>query len=140
MTLENGSYTIDVTLSGGSGRASVESPASLEVVDGTMRAEIKWSSPHYDYMKIGEKEYYPVNTTGHSTFLIDVEALDADIPVTAETVAMSRPHMIDYTLRFDSSTARPAGGTPVSVILILSLGAAALLAGAGLLLRRRKSE
>ena len=44
----DGSYTCAVTLEGGSGRATVESPAALTVADGTMTAVIVWSSPNYD--------------------------------------------------------------------------------------------
>lgn len=137
--LENGEYTIEVALSGGSGRATVKSPTKLTVEEGSMKAEIEWSSSNYDYMQVGGKDYYPVKQEGNSTFIIDVEALDTDIEISAETVAMSKPHMIDYTLRFDSSTAKPVGG--VSYALILSLtGAAVLMAGAAALIRRRLSK
>jgi sirohydrochlorin cobaltochelatase len=94
---------IAVTLTGGSGKASVQSPAKLLKVDGAAHAEIVWSSPNYSYMKIGETQYNPVNTEGNSTFVIPVE-LDADMQVIACTVAMSAPKEIEYTLRFDSST------------------------------------
>ena len=73
MALANGDYTIEVSLSGGSGRATVKSPANLTMSDDGMKAEIEWSSPNYDYMKIGENEYYPLNSEGNSTFLIDVK-------------------------------------------------------------------
>ena len=49
---EDGSYTCAVTLTGGSGRATVESPAALTVADGAMTAVIVWSSPNYDYMLV----------------------------------------------------------------------------------------
>ena len=101
---EDGSYQIAVTLGGGSGRASVETPASLTIANGQMTATIIWSSSNYDYMKIDGVEYQPVNTSGNSTFEIPVSAFDTDISITADTVAMSTPHEIDYTLRFDSAT------------------------------------
>lgn len=100
----DGSYTCAVTLEGGSGRATVDSPAVLNVADGTMTATIVWSSPNYDYMLIGGEKYLPVNTDGNSTFEIPVAALDTALAVTADTVAMSTPHEIDYTLTFDSAT------------------------------------
>ncbi len=68
-----------------------------------MTAVIVWSSSHYEYMTIGEVKYEPVNTEGNSTFEIPVE-LDRDIAVSALTTAMSEPHLIDYTIRFDGST------------------------------------
>ena len=103
-TPADGSYTCAVTLEGGSGRATVDSPAALNVADGTMTATIVWSSPNYDYMLIDGEKYLPVNTDGNSTFEIPVAALDTALAVTADTVAMSTPHEIDYTLTFDSTT------------------------------------
>ena len=100
----DGSYTCAVTLEGGSGRATVESPAALTVADGAMTATIVWSSPNYDYMLIDGEKYLPINTEGNSTFVIPVAALDTALAVTADTVAMSTPHEIDYTLTFDSAT------------------------------------
>ena len=100
----DGSYTCAVTLEGGSGRATVESPAALTVADGVMTATIVWSSPNYDYMLVDGEKYLPVNTDGNSTFEIPVAALDTALAVTADTVAMSTPHEIDYTLTFDSAT------------------------------------
>ena len=104
----DGSYTCAVTLEGGSGRATVESPAALTVADGIMTATIVWSSPNYDYMLVDGEKYLPVNTDGNSTFEIPVAALDTALAVTADTVAMSTPHEIDYTLTFDSATLTPA--------------------------------
>ena len=100
----DGSYTCAVTLEGGSGRATVESPAALTVADGIMTTTIVWSSPNYDYMLVDGEKYLPVNTDGNSTFEIPVAALDTALAVTADTVAMSTPHEIDYTLTFDSAT------------------------------------
>lgn len=103
----DGSYQIEVTLSGGSGRANVDSPVRLTVDGGVMTAEIIWSSPNYTYMLVDGTQYDPVNTEGNSTFRIPVAALDAGIAVSAETIAMSTPHLIEYTLFFDSSTLKP---------------------------------
>ena len=96
----DGSYTCEVTLEGGSGRATVESPAALTVADGKMTATLVWSSPNYDYMIVDGKKYLPTNTEGNSTFEIPVSALDTALTVTADTVAMSTPHEIEYTLTF----------------------------------------
>lgn len=102
--LADGTYEVDVTLSGGSGRASVSSPAKLVVSGGAMTATIEWSSNSFDKMVVNDVEYAPTNTEGNSTFDIPVSALDTDIAVSAETTAMSQPHMVDYTLHFDSKT------------------------------------
>ncbi len=103
-TPADGTYTCDVTLEGGSGRATVDSPAALTVADGKMTATIVWSSPNYDYMIVEGEKYLPTNTEGNSTFEIPVAALDTALDVTADTVAMSQPHEIEYTLTFDSAS------------------------------------
>ena len=105
--VEDGEYTCGVALSGGSGKASVESPAKIVVKDGKMTAVIVWSSSHYEYMKLGETQYDRIDTEGNSTFEIPVE-LDKDIAVSALTTAMSEPHLIDYTLRFDGASLKKA--------------------------------
>ena len=99
--LEDGEYTADVTLEGGSGRATVDSPANLVVKDGEVTATIVWSSPNYDYMLVGGEKYEPVNTEGNSTFEIPVDGFDYPMEVVADTVAMSEPHEIEYTLTFN---------------------------------------
>ena len=96
----DGEYTCNVTLEGGSGKASVDSPAALTVADGKMTATIVWSSPNYDYMIVDGEKYLPTNTEGNSTFEIPVAALDTALSVTADTVAMSQPHEIEYTMIF----------------------------------------
>ena len=99
-TPADGEYSVNVTLEGGSGRATVESPAALTVADGKMTAVILWSSPNYDYMIVDGEKYLPTNTEGNSTFEIPVSALGTPLTVTADTVAMSTPHEIEYTLTF----------------------------------------
>ena len=96
----DGTYTAAVVLEGGSGRATVESPAALTVAEGKMTATIVWSSPNYDYMIVDGEKYLPTNTEGNSTFEIPVAALGTPLTVTADTVAMSKPHEIEYTLTF----------------------------------------
>lgn len=104
LALADGTYQIAVTLAGGSGKTTVDSPAKLVVADGTATATIVFSSPNYDYMLVNGERYEPVNTEGNSTFEIQVTGFDWKMPVTADTTAMSTPHEIEYTLYFDSST------------------------------------
>lgn len=98
--VQDGTYQMEVELLGGSGRASVTSPAKVEIKDGKAVATLEWSSPNYDYMVVDGEKYLPVNTEGNSVFQIPVEAFDRDIAVIADTVAMSTPHEIEYTLNF----------------------------------------
>lgn len=97
-------YEIEVSLSGGSGRISILSPTVLKILDEEMVARIEWSSSNYDLMVVNGKEYLPINNKGSAVFEIPISALDTEIKVQAETVAMSEPYMIDYILYFDSST------------------------------------
>lgn len=104
LQLQDGTYTVEVTLTGGSGRATVSSPAELVVADGTVTARLVWSSPNYDYMKVDGVRYNPVNTEGNAAFDIPVTVFDYKMPVSADTTAMSTPHEIEYFLYFDSSS------------------------------------
>ena len=106
-------YTVSVSLSGGSGRASIASPTTIVKDGDTYTATITWSSSNYDKMTVDGVDYAPVNDGGNSTFEIPV-TLDEDIAVSAETVAMSTPHTIDYTLHFDSSTMKEKSGNDAS--------------------------
>ena len=108
LALADGDYTVDVALKGGSGKASVASPAKLHVEGGTCTAEIVWSSSHYDYMKIGETMYEPTTLEPGSTFVLPVAGFDWKQAVIADTTAMSEPHEIAYTLTFDSASIKPA--------------------------------
>jgi major membrane immunogen (membrane-anchored lipoprotein) len=104
LALKDGEYDIDIKLEGGSGKASVVSPAKLTVKDGKASAEIIWSSNKYDYMIVEDEKIMPVSTEEFSIFEIPVIGFDYKMPVKADTTAMSTPHEIDYTIFFDSST------------------------------------
>ncbi|MBR1629521.1 MAG: sirohydrochlorin cobaltochelatase [Lachnospiraceae bacterium] len=106
LALSDGTYEVEVELSGGSGRSSVSSPAEMSVENGTVIARIEWSSEYYDYMKIDEEKYLPVNTEGNSVFEIPVSVFDAPMDVVADTTAMSQPHEVDYQLTFASESIR----------------------------------
>lgn len=105
---EDGTYTIEATLEGGSGKSTIVSPVTLTVTDGKAVATIRWSSPNYDYMLVDDEKYLPVNTEGNSTFEIPVSVLDEELSVIADTVAMSKPHEIEYTITFHSETLKKA--------------------------------
>ena len=101
MDRPDGRYSIEVSLSGGSGRAFVTSPTWLTVRGGKGYATILWSSPYYDYMVLDGKRY--LNETrdgGNSTFTIPITALDVPMEIIADTTAMGDPVEIAYTLTF----------------------------------------
>lgn len=108
-TPDEGTYTDEIKFEGGSGRASIQSPVTLTVgADGKMTATVEWSSPNYDYMIVDGEKLFPVNADGNSVFEIPVSAFDTPITVIGDTVAMSKPHEIEYTLTFLSDTLKNA--------------------------------
>ena len=104
LDLADGTYEVEVTLTGGSGKASVASPAKITVSDEKIQATIIFSSANYDYVLVDGEKYLNEATEGNSTFTIPVSGCDWKMPVTADTTAMSTPHEIDYSMYFDSAT------------------------------------
>ena len=100
--ITDGTYWVEVTLGGGTGRSSIEK-ASVEIREGSALATIVWSSPFYEYMLIDGNRYEPLQKSGNATFSFPI-VFDEEMEVTASTIAMSQPYLIDYTLYFDSST------------------------------------
>ena len=102
--LEDGTYSMEITFEGGSGKAKILSPVTITVTDGQAIATLKWSSPNYDYMIVDGEKYLPVNTEGDSVFEVPVLMFDEPVVVIGNTVAMSKPHEVEYTLTFHSDT------------------------------------
>lgn len=96
--LPEGSFKAEITLSGGTGRTTVQSPADVRIENGVITAEIVWSSSNYDLMIVDGKSYTPTSIEGGSRFTVEIPSLDTPLGIQAETVAMAAPHMIDYTL------------------------------------------
>ena len=133
LQLADGNYTVEVAMEGGSGRATIESPAALSVEDGQAVAKITWSSNHYDYMIVGGEKYLPVSTDEHSVFEIPVEVFDEGIDVIGYTTAMSTPHEVEYTLTCASDSIQGENGgstggagstTAAAGIVIIAVAAA----------------
>ena len=128
--IPDGTYEVVVDLAGGTGRATVNSPCEITVASGQITARIEWSSPNYDYMKVGDEKYVAVNTEGNSVFEIPVTAFDEPIDVIGDTLAMSTPHEIEYTLTFHSEglPAESSGPSemwttlPVMILVVLTAG------------------
>ena len=128
--MEDGEYSIQVDLEGGSGKASVTSPTLMIVKNGRMYAQLQWSSSNYDYMIVDGEKYLPVNEEGgNSEFEIPVLAMDEAMPVIADTTAMGTPHEINYTLTFYSDSIGSKSQMPqeaakrvVAVALVIIIG------------------
>ena len=130
--LPDGEYSVEVNLAGGSGRASVSSPTLLTVREGRAWARLLWSSAYYDYMLIGPTRYDNLTTDGgNSTFEIPVVALDAAMPVVADTTAMGDPVEIEYTLTFYRESIADKGRIPQEAAKkVLAISGAIIAVGA----------
>ncbi|MDO5118015.1 MAG: hypothetical protein Q4D34_05965 [Eggerthellaceae bacterium] len=102
--LENGAYLIDVTMTGGTGKAMVESSAKLEVEDGKAYATLVWSSENYDYMVVDGETIKPITQKPTSQFKVPVSAFDTPLNMIGDTTAMGSPHEIEYQFTFVSSS------------------------------------
>lgn len=100
----DGTYTIELTFEGGSGKAQILSPATITVEGEKVMATVQWNSPNYDYMVVDGEKYLPVNTEGDSVFEIPVLVFDEAMDVIGDTVAMSKAHEVEYTITFHSNT------------------------------------
>lgn len=93
---------LTIELSGGTGKASIESPVKITFNDGKYYANIIWSSSNYDYVILNNEKYLNESAPGEkSSFTIPVE-LDEEIPLIADTTAMSKAHEIEYTIKIYS--------------------------------------
>ncbi len=96
---ESAVYSCQVTLEGGSGKATVESPAEVSVTGENKTVKLVWSSSHYDYMFVdGVRFDNEATPEEHSVFTIPFSQFDKAFTVIGDTTAMSTPHEIEYTL------------------------------------------
>ena len=122
---EDGEYSIQVDLEGGSGKASVTSPTILTVKDGQAYAQIQWSSSNYDYMIVDGEKYLPTNEEGMNSVF--------EIPMIADTTAMGAPHEIDYTLTFYSDSIGSKSQLPQEAAKRVVAVAVVIIVGGGIL-------
>ena len=131
---EDGEYSIQVDLEGGSGKASVTSPTLFTVENGAGYAQIQWSSSNYDYMIVDGEKYLPTNEEGmNSVFEIPILALDEPMSVIADTTAMGTPHEIEYTLTFYSDSISSKSQLPQEAAKRVVGVAMVIIVGGGIL-------
>ncbi|MBO4266331.1 MAG: ABC transporter substrate-binding protein [Lachnospiraceae bacterium] len=94
---------VNITFRGGSGKAHVESPVKVVTNNGTTYVTLVWSSKNYDYIIVDGNKYYNENEGGPSTFTIPVASLDEPLDFIGDTLAMSQPHEIEYTIIWNKS-------------------------------------
>lgn len=92
--------TINVSLEGGTGKVSLITPTAIKPDADGYVVTLEWSSKNYDYMIVDGVKYLPVEVNEHSIFEIPVSDIDKPLEVIADTVAMSKPHEIEYTITF----------------------------------------
>lgn len=114
---KDGIYTAAVKLTGGSGKASIRSPALVTIKDGKATAKIVWSSMNYDYMKVYGQKYTAKIEKEKSVFEIPILTFDGPFTVVADTTAMSAPHEIFYSLEFDAASLKKEAGIPWLLIV-----------------------
>ena len=132
--LEDGEYSIQVDLEGGSGKASVSSPTLMLVKNGRMYAELQWSSSNYDYMIVDGEKFQNESEEGrNSVFTIPVTALADKMEVIADTLAMGAPHEIDYTLTFYEASIGSKGQLPQEAAKRVVAVAMVIIVGGGIL-------
>lgn len=132
--LPDGEYSVEVSLAGGSGRASVTTPTWMNVQEGRAYARLLWSSPYYDYMILDGRQY--LNETedgGSSSFTIPVTAMDEPMKVIADTTAMGDPVEIEYTLTFYKDTIGSKSRVPQEGALRVLAGAAVFIVAGGIM-------
>ncbi|MCR4705987.1 MAG: ABC transporter substrate-binding protein [Lachnospiraceae bacterium] len=92
---------VDITLEGGSGKATIQSPVHVTKENGQITAVLVWTSKNYDYIIVDGVKYLNENPGGESTFTIPVKTLDEPLSLIGDTVAMSTPHEVAYTLNWN---------------------------------------
>ncbi|MGN0354249.1 MAG: hypothetical protein ACI4EI_04150 [Muricoprocola sp.] len=132
--LEDGEYSIEVSMTGGSGKASVVSPALMIVEDGKAYVELVWSSSNYDYMIVGTEKYLNENEEGgYSTFHIPIGMLDKEITLIADTTAMGTPHEVSYLFTFYSESIDTKDALPQEAAKKVIAIAIFIIVGGGIL-------
>lgn len=94
--VSNGTYTPSFGFTGGSGKTNITCD-KVVVKDGKATAAVVFDSQSYTWVQVDGVKYYNQNEGGNSTFIIPIN-LNGKTPITAETVAMSAPHEVAYTL------------------------------------------
>ena len=134
LDLPDGEYSIELTMSGGSGKASVVSPTILTVENGQAYADITWSSSNYDYMVVAGETYLNESEDNMaSSFHIPVTKMDEEMSVIADTTAMGTPHEVNYTFTFYSESIGSTSQMPQEASKRVVIMALIIIIGGGIL-------
>ena len=103
-------YYADISMEGGTGKASIKSPVEVIEKDGITTARFIWSSKNYDYMIVDGVRYDNENPGGESTFTVTIKDTKEPLTVIGDTVAMSTPHEIEYVITWGEKEAAEESG------------------------------
>ena len=102
---DEGVYSIEVTLTGGTRLVSIWSPTLLTVhADGSATLWAVWRRDKYDYMLVNGKRFEAEINNGRSEFEIPVESICRPLTVVADYTGGSAPEETEYTITFDLTT------------------------------------
>ncbi len=110
--LADGTHQVNITMEGGTGKAYIKSPVTVNVENGKITALFEWSSKNYDYMIVGGQKYLNEAAEGDdSVFTVPVDDLNEPLNVIGDTTAMSKPHEIEYVVYFDMEGSKAGSGS-----------------------------
>lgn len=99
IVLDDGTYSCHISIEGGSGKATVESPAEVIISGDKKTVKLVWSSIYYDYMVVDGVRYDKESAIDeNSVFTIPFDEFDTAFTVIGDTTAMSTPHEIEYQI------------------------------------------
>ena len=123
-SLDDGLYSVEFTCEGGSGKGGVEA-VEAEVEDGQITTLcVYMTSPYYDYCIYYGEQYKNATGEGNSSF--DLPYVEESFLLTADTLAMSQPHEIDYTVTLDLDSMKPMEGGMGTFLPVIISGAVLL--------------
>lgn len=102
--LADGEYQVEATLAG-SGKATLQSPATVRVVEGKCEADIVFSSSKIDYVIVDGEKVEPTATEGGAAFTVPVAAFDVGLPIIVDSTAITPAVEVPYTMTFTSPEA-----------------------------------
>ena len=85
--LEDGDYTAEVSLTGGS--FALASPAALHIADGACAADLVFDSARIDYVIVDGQKYEPNTTEGGAAFTVPVAAFGVGLPIIVDSTAIT---------------------------------------------------
>ena len=98
--LGDGVYKVEAVLKNGTGEGKIESSMSMNISGGSAKVLIVWDTDRYEYLRLNEVEYLPLEKEDTSVFEVKLELLnqemelevggtDADGAVWSETYVMA---------------------------------------------------